>query len=70
MIKRLNLLDKNPTVNNHIIFQMIVDRTSWITQPNDKTSVIYQLDVQLLVPLYVINNIFLEQAAVTGFVLA
>ena len=51
-------LIKIETVDNYFIFQIVVDRTSWITQPNDKTSIIYQLDARLNVPLYVYDSIF------------
>lgn len=33
---------------------MIVDRTTWVTSPADKTPIIYRLDTQLLIPLYVL----------------
>jgi hypothetical protein len=33
---------------------MVVDRTSWVTTAGDKTPVIYRLDTQLLIPLYVL----------------
>jgi hypothetical protein len=32
---------------------MIVDRTSWVTTPGDKIPIIYRLDTQLLIPLYI-----------------
>jgi len=32
---------------------MIVDRTSWVTSPGDKIPIIYRLDTQLLIPLYI-----------------
>jgi hypothetical protein len=32
---------------------MIVDRTTWVTSPGDKTPIKYRLDTQLLIPLYV-----------------
>jgi hypothetical protein len=35
---------------------MVVDRTSWVTSAGDKTSVIYRLDTQLLIPLYVFRK--------------
>ncbi|CAF4434062.1 unnamed protein product, partial [Adineta steineri] len=31
--------------------KMIVDRTTWVTNPADKTPTIYRLDTQLLIPL-------------------
>ena len=34
---------------------MIVDRTTWVTTPGEKIPVIYRLDTQLLIPLYVIK---------------
>ena len=37
---------------------MIVDRTRWIIQPNDKTSIKYKLDPQLNIPLYVQTTTF------------
>jgi hypothetical protein len=37
---------------------MIVDRTSWITRPNDETSIIYELDPKISVPRYVYDKIF------------
>lgn len=30
---------------------MILDRTTWVTTPGDKTPLIYRLDTQLLIPL-------------------
>jgi hypothetical protein len=33
------------------IFQMVVDRTTWVTSSLDKSQVIYRLDTQLLIPL-------------------
>jgi len=32
---------------------MILDRTTWVTNPGDKTPIKYQLDNQLLLPLYI-----------------
>ncbi|CAF2034690.1 unnamed protein product [Rotaria magnacalcarata] len=31
--------------------KMIVDRTTWLTNPGDKTPLVYRLDTQLLIPL-------------------
>ena len=36
---------------NH--FQMIVDRTTWISDRRDKSPLMYRLDTQLLIPLYI-----------------
>jgi hypothetical protein len=30
---------------------MVVDRTTWVTSPADKTPLIYRLDTELLIPL-------------------
>ncbi len=38
---------------------MIVDRTSWVTSAGDKTPIIYRLDTQLLIPLYVFRRYIL-----------
>jgi hypothetical protein len=35
---------------------MIVDRTTWITNARSKTPMIYRLDTQLSIPLYVDRN--------------
>jgi hypothetical protein len=32
---------------------MVVDRTTWVISPGDKTPIIYRLDTQLLIPLYI-----------------
>jgi hypothetical protein len=37
---------------------MIVDRTRWITQPNDETLTIYALDDKMFIPRYVYDKVF------------
>jgi hypothetical protein len=55
MEKRFSIKNKN---KKFFIFysQMIVDRTTWVTSPTDRTPLNYRLDTQLLIPLY--RNIF------------
>jgi len=37
----------------YLYFQIIIDRTTWVTNPGDKIPPHYRLDNQLLIPLYI-----------------